>query len=160
MDTLFILVWGTSCKHQSLYLVNRPPWPSCEVLVQKVSRPPLQFQFNSSICTSFSQEQVNNDIHTIESTYSFTIDLSYGHLIWMFELYFLTNYELPTRVLNTMKFSDFLTLSSHETGEETGTQTTASPSTKATQLVERSWPDVLIGLILFTTLVFLHGKNF
>lgn len=103
---------------------------------------------------------MNNDIHTIESTYSFTIDLSYGHLIWMFELYFLTNYELPTRVLNTMKFSDFLTLSSHETGEETGTQTTASPSTKATQLVERSWPDVLIGLILFTTLVFLHGKNF
>ena len=100
-------------------------------------------------------------MHTTESSYSFTIDLSYVHLIQMFDLYFLTNYELPTKVLNTKKFSGSLTPSFHEIGEETGTQRVESPSTKPTRLVKRSWPDVLIqGLILFTTLVFLHGNNF
>lgn len=83
-------------------------------------------------------------MNATESSYSFTIDLLYVHLIQMFEFYFLTNYELPIKVLNTRKFSDSLTPSFHETGEETGTQRAESPSTKATRLVERSWPDVLM----------------
>lgn len=59
--------------------------------------------------------------------------------VQMFELYFLTNYELPTKVANTRKLRDSLTPPSHVIGEETGTQRTESASIKATRLIDRSW---------------------
>lgn len=58
--------------------------------------------------------------------------------IQMFELYFLTNYKLPTKVSNTKNLRDSLTSLSHMIGEETGTQRAESTSTKANHLVDRS----------------------
>lgn len=58
--------------------------------------------------------------------------------IQIFELYFLTNYELPIKVPNTMKLKDALKPPFHVIGEETGIQKTESTSTKATQLLYKS----------------------
>lgn len=58
--------------------------------------------------------------------------------IQIFELYFLTNYELPIKVPNTRKLRDALKPPSHVIGEETGIQKAESTGTKATQLLDRS----------------------